>query len=119
MKYIRFPASEILMVDENEQPRRNADGTLHSVSFRHFVTKVLLRDAKAFGDGEGLEMRESIISAFESPDALRGEPVLAVENEAHRRLVMACNTPSAPFVPEVVGQLITYIRAIKNARDSF
>lgn len=81
------------------------------ISMIEFVTKHILKDEKWGKNDEWLESADAIKIAFDKADKTG---VAEIHQNDYTRLLEATKTPSSPYIPVIVRQLLPYIREIKN-----
>ena len=126
MKFILIP-SDIALYDElTGAPVTGADGkAIPAKSFVEFCLESPLRDHGAFGSSiEALESRNAIRDAlfeFVAADGAKrrahaGDTVGIHPND-YEILLRAVKKPSSPYLPQFMGQLLPFFRAIRDAKD--
>lgn len=129
MKWIRVPP-DISLIDEftEELAKDSAGKAIPAKSFVEFCMESPLRDHGVFGSTiEALESRNAIRDALlkvAAPDLGEGKTrkampgdVVSIHANDYDLLLNAVKRPSSPYLPQYMGQLLAFVRAIRDAKD--
>jgi len=111
MKKITVP-EPVFIVDHNNSQMLDQSGNPICITFYDFVRNTLLVDPK-FG-----KTMADIMSAVDIKQKLSEKPeekTIIIENADWERLNAVANEPSSGYNPVIVVQLISFLKAIKDA----
>lgn len=109
MKTIKIPET-VTLKNPDDSPILDGNGNPVTISFKSFVSTVLLIDPK-FGKGMA-----DILSAVEIKQKLSAATdTLELDTTDWERLKTVADEPSASYNPVIVMQLVDFLIAIKDA----